>query len=282
MTLFFLALYAAAMVAVGLYIGRRVDSASDFFVAGRRLSAGLLFSTLLAANIGAGSTVGAASLGYRDGLAAWWWVGSAGIGTFFLAYWVGPRIWKIASQGDLRTAGDFLELRYGPQVRGLVAVLLWLGTLAILAGQLIALAWVLHAVAGIPKICRLPDRRRGDDHLLRGRRPAHLGLGQPGAAGGAAARLRPGAALRAGGKAGGGRAPCRRRPSSAAAISGRAERAAGPLLFLLGPAFLISPGLLQKIYGAKRRPRGAARHRLVRGRPAAASRRSRRCSAWPP
>ena len=63
--------YAAAQVALGLWIGRRVRGAGDFFVAGRALGPGLLATTLLAANIGAGSTVGAAGLGYRDGLAAW-------------------------------------------------------------------------------------------------------------------------------------------------------------------------------------------------------------------
>lgn len=60
-------------VALGLWISRKVSTTSDFFVAGRRLGPGLLFSTLVAANIGAGSTVGAAGLGYRDGLSAWWW-----------------------------------------------------------------------------------------------------------------------------------------------------------------------------------------------------------------
>ncbi len=120
-------------------------------MAGRQLSPLLLFATLLAANIGAGSTVGASGLGYRDGVSAWWWVGSAGIGSFVLAFWVGPRIWRIAAQHELRTVGDYLELRYGPSVRGIVAALLWLGTLSILAGQLIALAWVLNVVAGVPK-----------------------------------------------------------------------------------------------------------------------------------
>ncbi len=111
----------------------------------------LLFSTMLAANIGSGSTVGAAGLGYRDGLSAWWWVGSAGFGSFILALWVGPRIWRIAKKYDLQTVGDFLELKYGPAVRATVAALLWLATVAILAAQLIALAWVLNVVAGIPK-----------------------------------------------------------------------------------------------------------------------------------
>ena len=45
---------------------------------------------MLAANIGAGSTVGATSLGYSDGIAAWWWVGSAGIGQIAFALWIGP------------------------------------------------------------------------------------------------------------------------------------------------------------------------------------------------
>ena len=73
-TLFFLLFYSACLVALGLWVGRRVKATEGFFVAGRRLGPVLLFSTVLAANIGAGSTVGAAGLGYRDGLAAWWWV----------------------------------------------------------------------------------------------------------------------------------------------------------------------------------------------------------------
>ena len=40
---------------------------------------------MLAANIGAGSTVGATGLGYRDGISAWWWVGSAAIGSLVLS-----------------------------------------------------------------------------------------------------------------------------------------------------------------------------------------------------
>jgi SSS family solute:Na+ symporter len=137
---------------LGVWIGRRVDTSGAFFVAGRRLGPGLIFATVLAANIGAGSTVGAAGLGYRDGLSAWWWVGSAGIGTLLLALWVGPRIWRIAKQREFLTVGDFLEARYGRSVRAVIAILLWLGTLAILAGQLIAVAWVLDVVAGIPKV----------------------------------------------------------------------------------------------------------------------------------
>src|SRR3989442_3811681 len=137
-------------MAVGVVVGRRVRGASDFFVAGRQLGPGLIFSTMLAANIGAGSTVNATALGYSSGVAAWWWVGSAALGSAVLAFWIGPAIRREAAARDLRTVGDYLEHRYNATVRALIAALLWVGSLFILAGQLFAMGVVLETVAGIP------------------------------------------------------------------------------------------------------------------------------------
>ncbi len=138
-------------MAVGLWMGRRVGNASDFFVAGRRLGPGLIFSTMLAANIGAGSTVGATSSGYLNGIEAWWWVGSAAIGSVVLAFWIGPDMRRIAEGHGLQTVGDYLEYRYSRSVRTIVAGLLWVGSIFILGSQLIGLGWILEVVAGVPK-----------------------------------------------------------------------------------------------------------------------------------
>ena len=139
-----LLLYAALLMAIGLWVGRRVQGSSDFFVAGRRLGPGLIFATLLAANLGAGTTVNAAGLAYRDGLSAWWWVGSAALGTAILAFWIGPRIWRVATKHGLYTVGDYLEHRYGRSVRATVTSLLWIATPTALAAQLIALRQALN------------------------------------------------------------------------------------------------------------------------------------------
>jgi SSS family solute:Na+ symporter len=243
--------YSAALVGLGLFIGRRVRGAKDFFVAGRGLGPGLIFSTMLAANIGAGSTVGATGLGYRDGLAAWWWVGSAGIGSIILAVWIGPAIRRLAAKHDLRTVGDYLELRYGPSVRGIVALLLWFGSLSILAGQLIAIASILNVVAGAPK---------------------WLGCMVGGAlvtiyssAGG----LKAGAwvnmvqltvklvgfaiALPLALSAIGGWPALQSMPAPSADYWSFWSGGASGVVYLamLGPAFVVSPGLLQKLYGAR-------------------------------
>jgi SSS family solute:Na+ symporter len=140
--------YALALMALGLWIGRRVRGTGDFFVAGRRLGPGLLFSTMLAANIGAGSTVGATALGYTNGIAAWWWVGSAAIGSVVLAFFIGPAMRREAARHQLNTVGDYLEHRYSAAVRALASGVLWVGSLFILAGQLWAMGSIIGAVAG--------------------------------------------------------------------------------------------------------------------------------------
>ncbi|HEY7292749.1 MAG TPA: sodium:solute symporter family protein [Vicinamibacterales bacterium] len=137
-------------MAIGLVLARRVGSTKDFFVAGRSLGPGLIFSTMLAANIGAGSTVGATAIGYSGGLSAWWWVGSAAVGSAILALWIGPKMRRIAAEHDLRTVGDYLEFRYGASVRGVIAALLWIGSIFILAGQLVAIGSILNTVANVP------------------------------------------------------------------------------------------------------------------------------------
>jgi SSS family solute:Na+ symporter len=138
-------------VALGLWTARLVRGSSDFFVAGRRLGPGLVFTSMIAANIGAGATVGASGLAYRDGLSAWWWVGSAGIGSLVFAFAVAPRLWRLARQHDFYTTGDYLEFRYGVDVRVVAAILVGLGTLALLAGQLIAGAAILNVLTGMPR-----------------------------------------------------------------------------------------------------------------------------------
>ncbi len=140
--------YSLALMVFGAWVGRRVRGAGDFFVAGRQLGPGLLFATMLAANIGAGSTVGATALGYTYGMSAWWWVGSAAFGSSVLALWIGPAMRREAAVHDLRTVGDYLEHRYSASVRTFAAAILWVGSLFILAGQLWAIGTIIGAVTG--------------------------------------------------------------------------------------------------------------------------------------
>jgi SSS family solute:Na+ symporter len=251
--------YSALFVALGLWIGRRAQ-AGEFFVASRSLGPGLVFSTFLAANIGASSTVGATSLGYSEGVSAWWWNGSAGLGSLVLAFWVGPRMWREAvTHGDL-TVGDFLERRYGRAMRGLVASLIWLGTLTILAAQLLGVAAVLNVVAGfsLPAGCAIGALVTVSYFTAGGLlSSAWVNLVQLMVIIAGFAVAVPFALHAAGGW-----------ELLTATAGSRTDvwASTGPasgwrLLFLLGPAFIVSPGLLQKAYGA--RDERAVRHGIA-------------------
>jgi SSS family solute:Na+ symporter len=146
-----LVVYSAAVVGLGLWTARFVRTSSAFFVAGRSLGPGLVLASMLAANIGAGATVNVAGLAYREGLNAWWWSGSAGLASFVLAFWVGPRLWVLAKEHGFYTTGDFLEFRYGATVRALITSLVCFGSLWILAAQLIAGAAIISVLTGAPR-----------------------------------------------------------------------------------------------------------------------------------
>ena len=244
--------YSVLVVALGLWSARLVRSSSDFFVAGRSLGPGLMFTSMIAANIGAGATVGVAGLAYRDGLSAWWWSGSAGFGSLVLAFWVGPRLWRLARDRGFYTTGDFLEARYGSTVRGVVTALIWLGSLSILAAQLLAGATILNVIAGVPRWAgsliggAIMTAYFTAGGLLGSSRVNTLQFGVMilgfavalpsilGQAGGVSTMLSS--------------------PGLPAGF-GSLFHSSGPgsgwtLLLLVGPAFIVSPGLIQKSYGA--------------------------------
>lgn len=243
--------YTIVLTAAGVWIGRLVRGPADFFVAGRKLGWPLIAATVLAANIGAGTTVGASGLAYRDGISAWWWNGAAGLGALVLAFWIGPRLWTLASERGYLTAGDFLEDRYGATVRGVIAALIWVGTLAILAGQLIAGSQVLTVVADLPRWAGvLLGGIAMTVYFTAGGLLSSVwvnALQLIVLLGGFAAAL-PVVLSRVETSGGFGAASL---PDtffdplySAGAFSG------WTLLLLLGPGFIISPGLIQKAYGA--------------------------------
>ncbi len=245
--------YSIALTALGLWIARRVRGPVDFFVAGRKLTWPFVAATMLAANIGAGATVGATGLAYQQGVSAWFWNGSAGLGSLVLALVVGPRIWKLAAERGYLTVGDYLEDRYGQSVRVVIASLIWFGALFILAGQLLLGAAVFSVVAGLPKWAGvLIGGAAMTGYFSAGGLLSSVGV--------SAVQLVvkfAGFAIAipllmsvAGGFAGIAQGPDL--PStyfdplfSAGAGSGFA------FLFLSAPNFIVSPGLMQKTYGAE-------------------------------
>jgi SSS family solute:Na+ symporter len=211
---------------------------------------GLILASMLAANIGAGSTVGAASLAYREGLSAWWWVGSAGLGSLVFAFLVAPRLWQLARDREFYTTGDYLEYRYGALVRGVATLLVGVGAFALLAGQLIAGAAILNVLTGMPRWAG----------ALTGGAIMTVYFTAGGLLGSAWVNTLQLVVLLVGllialpvalGSAGGlGALATSSMPASFTDLTYSSGPGSGwTLLALTGPAFIVSPGLIQKAYG---------------------------------
>jgi SSS family solute:Na+ symporter len=168
-----------------------------------------------------------------------------------LALWVGPRVRRLAAEHDLQTLGDLLEWRFDWRVRAAATSLLWIGTLMILAGQLLALAFVLEAVAGWPRwvgcvtggvVMTLYFSAGGMLSTI------WVNLVQL-----VVLLVGFGLALPFAFEAVGGWEGLRQATDSGGSYWSAWRGGASGWIFLamLGPSFFLSPGLLQKVYGAR-------------------------------
>ncbi|KQY31079.1 sodium transporter [Caulobacter sp. Root487D2Y] len=151
-----LAIYAVAIFGLAQWVsrdkgGHKKDS-TDYFLAGKALPWWAIGASLIAANISAEQIIGMSGSGYALGLAiaSYEWMAALTlliVGKFFL---------PIFLKNNISTMPQFLEQRYGPSVRNVMAVfwlilyvfvnltsILWLGSIAI------------HTVTGVDQMTAL-------------------------------------------------------------------------------------------------------------------------------
>lgn len=126
-------------------------SASDYYLAGRRLSTPFLFFTMAATNFSAFTIFGLSGAGYRIGYAFFPVMGYA---TGFMAlsfFLVGTKMMLLSSRKGFITPGDYIRFRYGSEnLKLLFTGFLILFTLPYIAIQTIAGGKAISTLTGIP------------------------------------------------------------------------------------------------------------------------------------
>ena len=151
-----LAVYIVGIFALAQWVsrdkgGHRKDS-TDYFLAGKTLPWWAIGASLIAANISAEQIVGMSSSGYAIGLAiaSYEWMAALTlliVGKFFLPIFLRNGVYSMP---------QFLEQRYGPSVRTVMAVF-WLGLYVFV--NLTAILWLgsiaVHTVTGVDQFWAL-------------------------------------------------------------------------------------------------------------------------------
>lgn len=141
--------FFALVVAVGLWKSRvrKGETSGDFFLAGRGLAWPVIGVSIVAANISTEQMVGMAGQaagGVGLAVSSWQLVGSIGI--VFIAWTLLPKFLR----AGIYTMPEFLEFRYNPTSRGIMAVLtVAIYCLVMLPAVLYSGGVTLHALAGI-------------------------------------------------------------------------------------------------------------------------------------
>lgn len=132
-----LLLLCALYIVVGFILSKRVNSASDFLVAGRNLPVIVVTFTIAATHFGGGVFVGGIEWGVEKGVWPGMYAGiGLGLACFVSAFIAG----KFRAIKDGITPPDYIEHRYGHSkfLRGYHAIVYILGTVAIIACQFMA------------------------------------------------------------------------------------------------------------------------------------------------
>ncbi|MET3668074.1 sodium/sugar symporter [Caulobacter sp. 1776] len=151
-----LAIYAVAIFGLAQWVsrdkgGHQKDS-TDYFLAGKALPWWAIGASLIAANISAEQIIGMSGSGYAIGLAiaSYEWMAALTlliVGKFFLPVFL---------KNGVYTMPQFLEQRYGPSVRTLMAVF-WLGLYVFV--NLTSILWLgsiaIHTVTGLDQMWAL-------------------------------------------------------------------------------------------------------------------------------
>jgi solute:Na+ symporter, SSS family len=140
-----IASYLLVTLAIGVYLGRKIRSGSEFFLAGRQLPWWAVGMSLVATDIGGTDIIGVGGATYKHGLAVanFEWIGCIPamiLGAFFFV----PFLYRTG----VYTVPEYLERRYNLGVRTVMASC-WLVFMACNLGiMLLASAKMMHSLLG--------------------------------------------------------------------------------------------------------------------------------------
>lgn len=134
--------YLLIMLLIGYLSSKRIESNTDFVVAGRRLGPILMAGTLAATEIGGGSSLGVVQQGMEShGLSAAWYIITMGF-AFVILTFLAPKF----RAAMVKTVPEYFRRRYGKSSGVITALIMFVPLIGLTAGQFIASSVILSTM----------------------------------------------------------------------------------------------------------------------------------------
>lgn len=127
--------YLLVMLLIGYLSSKRIESNTDFVVAGRRLGPILMAGTLAATEIGGGSSLGVVQQGMEShGLSAAWYIITMGF-AFVILTFLAPKF----RAAMVKTVPEYFRRRYGKSSGVITALIMFVPLIGLTAGTIASL-----------------------------------------------------------------------------------------------------------------------------------------------
>lgn len=133
-------LYIVAILAIGIFAGRKVKTAEEFAVAGRNIPYWTNVFSMSSAWIGAGSTMGCASMCYAYGISGFYLAIGVGIGAILASVVFAQKI----REENVTTIPELIRKHLGPTCANLIALLSIFSVFSVVASQIRSLGTILN------------------------------------------------------------------------------------------------------------------------------------------
>ncbi len=138
-------IYLLVMLLIGYLSSKKIESNTDFVVAGRRLGPFLMAGTLAATEIGGGSSLGVVQQGMEShGLSAAWYIITMGF-AFVILTFLAPKF----RAAMVKTVPEYFRRRYGKPSGIITSLIMFVPLIGLTAGQFIASSVILSTMLNL-------------------------------------------------------------------------------------------------------------------------------------
>lgn len=138
----------ALIIGIGVWSGRKVQSAADFSSGGRRAGAWIVCGAIMGTLVSGQATIGTAQLAFSYGMSAWWFTLGSGIGCLILA---------LAYAAPLRRSGcstllQIVSREYGAKAESLGSIFCSIGIFISVVAQVLSATALLITIFPINRL----------------------------------------------------------------------------------------------------------------------------------
>jgi SSS family solute:Na+ symporter len=147
-----LGLYLVLLVGLGLWMGKRTRSASDFYIGGRQVGPWVTAFSFVAAYFSSVVIVGGGAFGYRFGMSTLW-IAATNVLVGCTLVWIvmGRRLWQFTTRLDTMTIPGFIGKRYGArEAEVFSALIIFVFMIVYNVSVLVGMGRIMEGLMGIP------------------------------------------------------------------------------------------------------------------------------------